>query len=331
MQTSPLVRRRRILPPLILVLAAGAFAQVKLPPPDADGWMKLFRGDNVGDFFEIYPGANWQEHLAFPAKKAFDHKGDTITSLGNPGGHVVFKQVFSHYRIQYEIMFPGTMGNAGMLLHARENEEFLDGNHQFPRSVECQGDYNQGLGELWTISKIWVTVRAKGDAANHVYDSTAAEVLHGSNVFNSNRRCHMNPDKAVKQSGVWNKVEAVVNGADSISHYVNGVRVIRYTKIYIDETPRRPLDSGKLAWQSEGSGVWYRNIRLKLLPGDPLYPTVQAGRPDGQSLGPAPARKTLLFRDGVLGFFPADREDGAGADARGRELPRILGETPKAP
>lgn len=306
---------------MALVAAVGARGQtVNLPAPDKDGWIKLFRGNNHSDFYARLSG-NIGQDVAFTANTAnatFKSTGDTIQTTGRPTGHLAFKQVFSHYHFKMEMMIP-SQTNCGLLLHIRENEEKMG---DFPRSVECQGDPNQGMGELWTISKVWVTVKVKS-ASDHTYDSAGVEVAHGSNNFDNSRVCHQSKNM-YKGNGQWNLVEAVVNGADSISHIINGTRVMRYTKVRIENDNNKPLNNGRIAVQAEGSTAYYRSIYIRLLPGDPLYTPVYAEFNARNTIRKPAARKTLILKDGVLGLRTPGAESQEWVDLRGKALPRLI-------
>lgn len=305
-----------------LALAAAGMARaqtVNLPPPDQDGWIKLFRGNNQADFYARLSG-NINQDVAFTnsANATFRSVGDTIQTTGRPTGHLAFKQAFSHYHFKMEMMIP-SQTNCGLLLHIRENEEKMG---DFPRSVECQGDPNQGMGELWTISKVWVTVKVRSNT-DRTYDSTGVEVAHGSNNFDNSRVCHQSRNM-YKGHGQWNLVEAVVNGADSISHLVNGVRVMRYTKVRIENDMNKPLNSGRIAVQAEGSTAYYRNIYIKLLPGDPLYAPVYAELNRRNTIRQPAAKKVLFLENGILAVRDAGEGGGRAFDVGGRILPSSM-------
>ena len=308
-----------VLAGMALVAAVGARGHaVNLPAPDKDGWIKLFRGNNHSDFYARLSG-NINQDVAFTTGQngTFKSVGDTIQTTGKPTGHLAFKQEFSHYHFKMEMMLPAQT-NCGLLLHIRENEEKMG---DFPRSVECQGDPNQGMGELWTISKVWVTVKVKSNS-DHTYDPNGVEVAHGSNNFDNSRVCHQSQNKFTGYNQ-WNLVEAVVNGADSVSHIINGTRVMHYTKLRIENNMSKPLGSGRIAVQAEGNTAYYRGLYIKLLPGDPLYTPVYAEFNARNTIRKPAARKALILEDGVLGL----RTTGAGSqwvDLRGKALPRLI-------
>src|SRR5690606_9454053 len=77
----------------------------------------------------------------------------------------------------------------------------------------------------------------------------------------------------------WVTVEVETHGHGVTTHYVDGQVVMRYHSPRIaprtqPEAVIKYLTSGLMAWQSEGSNVLYRDLRIKLFPEDPLYETL---------------------------------------------------------
>lgn len=326
----------RSLPAVILSIAAclaPATAQtVRLPEPDKDGWIRLFRGNNPGDFYIANNGgsAPAKSKLAFP-NETYSGSGDTLKVTGKPGGQIYFNQGFSHYRVRYQMRFPGSTGNCGMLLHVQENDAPTNG---FPRSVESQGDPRQGMGQLWPIGDIWVTINAKSKDGRITYDPTAPEITYGGKDWSSRviagKDGWPKPDYAVMSALTgWATQEAEVHGSDSIAHYVNDTLRIKYRQPRVSSggtsnNVTKYLKSGLIAWQSEGTNVWYREIKIKLLPGDPLYTPTYAGFHARNTIRRPIARKALILKDGVLGIREAGLENGRVFDIGGRVVPRLL-------
>jgi hypothetical protein len=316
-----------------LALSGGAQAQlapgVNLPAPDSAGWIKIFRGvQDTGNFYRfmgttrVVPAQNKQHFLgtnpASPSAPFTVVGGDTIRSAGSPAGHLIFKQTLSHYRVSYQLRWPGATGNTGMLLKVQENDTAQS--QGFPRSVECQGDPNQGIGQIWALGSIregtamqnggtWVTFRGRsithpfGGTARQ-FDTASPEIHYGGGGDPSNNlivglQGWRQPRPAALNCGTgstcqgnntgWVTVEADVHGHDTTKHFVEGELVMQYHSPRI--APRNDqaavmkyLTSGQIAWQSEGSNVYFRNLKIKLYPEDPLYATlyptnVQAGIP----------------------------------------------------
>ncbi|MEO6095536.1 MAG: DUF1080 domain-containing protein [Fibrobacteria bacterium] len=246
----------------------GQTPVVSLPMPDAEGWIKLFRGNNASDFFTYY--SDRSKNNAFP-DNTFKSSADTVVVSGTPTGHIIFKQPFSHYRIKFEEMMPDRLGNAGLLVHVQVDDPPLFGS--FPRSIECQGDPGQGMGQVWCIGNVWVKVHATSNGTPQ-YNPTSPEITYGAK--NDNSRQILGIKKPSMKVGEWVLMEAEVHGADSLEHLVRGETIIKYSNPHV-APPTNPdqvekvLKSGLIAWQSEGVPVRYRNIMIKLFPEDPLY------------------------------------------------------------
>jgi hypothetical protein len=139
------------------------------------------------------------------------------------------------------------------------------------------------MGQLWAISDVWVTVRARLGGNQPVYDPTAAPITYGAE--NTNKRVvagiegWAKPALTPQLNQQWTTIEAEVHGSDSISHFVNGKLMIRYEKPRVAPANNpnqieKYLENGLIAWQSEGVPIWYRALEIKLFPKDPLYETV---------------------------------------------------------
>lgn len=304
---------------LAAIMALAARAQtpaVKLPKPDAEGWIKLWRGDNPGDFFTYYGSSN--ANNPFP-DNTFKFSADTIVVSGTPTGHILFKQSFSHYRIRFEQMMPVKLGNSGMLVHVQLNDPALWGT--FPRSIECQGDPTQGMGQIWCISNVWVTVHATAGGTPR-YNPASPLITYGAK--NDGSRQILGTKEPALKVGEWVMIEAEVHGSDSLEHLVRGETMIKYTNPHV-APPDNPnqvekmLKSGLIAWQSEGVPVRYRNIQIKLFKDDPLYaslyPTTSAA--DYRILPRTASKPALRMEQGVLRVLAGERT----LSVTGRALP----------
>ncbi len=263
------------------------------------------RGNNASDFYTFYTGdIPAKSRKTFP-DATFKYIGDTISVTGSPTGHIIFKQPFSHYRIRYQIRWPGGLGNCGMLLHIQENDSAMWG--QFPRSIESQGDPNKGMGQIWAIGRVWVTVHAKSGPQ---YDPASPEINYGGADDNSRLITGIHgygqPQPVELRLHDWVSFEADVHGSDSISHSVMGEVQIKYRNPRVASRTNanqveKLLKDGLLGWQSEGASVQYRNIEIKLYPEDPLYKTLYTtGLNQVTIREKAHANQGLEFRDGVL-------------------------------
>lgn len=312
---------------LIAALACTGFAQaptLTLPKPDAEGWIRIFRGNNTSDF-TVYTGGGAPSRNPQPFGAPFlVQGGDTIRTTGSPNAQLIFRQNFSHYRMQVQLRWPGNLGNTGVMTKLQYDDTGQGGG--LPRAIECQGDPGQGMGQIWALGSIggqaggtWITVRARmvshpfggGQAAQA--DSTAPEIDYGGVGAPSNNLIigfpgWQQPRPAALNNGGWVTFEVESHGHDTTRHFIDGRKVMEYRNPRI--APRnnansviKHLTQGMLSVQSEGTQVWYRNWRIMLLPEDPLYASLY-GPPVNLAPRPiAPSRASrwrLGFQDGVL-------------------------------
>jgi hypothetical protein len=312
---------------------------VNLPAPDSAGWIKIFRGaQDTGNFYR-YTGSSRvvpaQNRLSWPADPFTVLGGDTIRSDGSPGGLLVFKQTLSHYRVRFQMKWPGSIGNAGLLMKVQENDTAQS--QGFPRSVECQGDPNQGVGQIWALGSIrqggsmvnggtWVTLRAStfnhpaswctGSELAARYDSTQPEIswggggdpcgnlIVGAPGWQYPRPATLHTGTAWRTNTDWVTVEVETHGKDTTTHFVEGQVVMKYHSPRV--APRANADSvikylasGLMGWQSEGSNVYYRDLKIKVFPEDSLYRHLYPTSLRGATVAPKRAAGTrVIFERG---------------------------------
>lgn len=311
---------------------AQSLPTVKLPKPDSAGWIKVFRGDNQTDF-SVYTGNG------SPASEAsktpfggpfYVQGGDTIRTSGNPGGQLIFKQTFSHYMMEVQLRWPGNVFNTGTMEKIQWNDNGQGGG--LPTCVECQGDPNQGMGQVWCLgangARPWITFKGKTDSHGAIVDSTQKPMDFGGS---GGQNCIVGfpgwqkpyPD-AVKAHG-WVTIRTEVHGKDTTRHFVDGQKVMEYWNPRIAKTNDanavvKTLSDGMISVQSEGGEVWYRGWKIKLLPEDPLYkdlypPTSALAAP--RPLGKGPERYTLGFNGSTLSILS---EGKPALDLTGRRI-----------
>lgn len=270
-----------------LAASSGVLAQttptVKLPKPDSAGWIRIWRGDNQSDF-SIYTGNGKPAEEA--AKAAFGgpfyvQGGDTLRTSGSPSGQLIFKQNFSHYVMEVQLRWPGALCNTGSMEKIQWNDIGQGGG--LPTCIECQGDPNQGMGQVWCLgpgaARPWISFRGKTDSHGAQVDSSKPEMHFGGS---GGQNCIVGfpgwqqPRPAAVNEKGWVTIRVEAHGKDTTRHYIDGVKVMEYRNPRIAKTNNaddvvKYLTEGMVSIQSEGGEVWYRGWRLKLLPQDPLY------------------------------------------------------------
>ena len=254
--------RRLLLPFAILSLAISSLACGEWAPifngKNLDGWVpkitKHEAGVNVHDTFRVEDGI---------LKVSYENYGE----FDGRFGHLYSEKSYSHYLLRMEYRFEGEMMpdaphyvnlNSGFMVHAQPAHE-MKLNQNFPVSVEFQFLADEGKGHRQTgnVCTPGTLIEIDGETiTQHIVKSSAPTF----------------------PAGEWISVEIEVRGGESIVHRVNGEDVLRFEKPSLDPNDEKfgaqdlikggkPLliESGHIALQAEGQGVWFRNIELKQL------------------------------------------------------------------
>jgi len=223
---------------------------------DLDGWtVKITKhnlGENFGDTFRVENGL---------LKIAYD-KYDT---LGGQFGHLFYKEKFSYYLVAVEYRFIGeqvkggpewALRNNGIMVHSQSPESMrLD--QDFPTSLEVQLLGGDGVHE-----------RPNGNVCtpgtNIVIDGT----LYTPHCYQLRARTYHGEQ--------WVRVVAEVLGSERITHFVEGVPVISYTKPQLGGEAKSPefgtragelLTEGYIALQAESHSTEFRKVEVLNLVG----------------------------------------------------------------
>ena len=215
--------------------AATAFASVsrcaQQPQPRS-----LFDGKDLSGWHVDVPTPDSNVRLRNP----FIVRTGMLVSLGEPRGHLITDETYRDYRLEAEYRFPGTPGNAGVLVHASTPRALYG---MFPRSIEVQME-SGNAGDFWCIVEdIRVPDMERRRGPPYEWGTTEGKARRILNLT----------DNSEKPVGQWNTmvIEAV---GRSIRVWVNGDLV----NDGFDAT----ADHGQIALQSEGSEVEFRKLVL---------------------------------------------------------------------
>lgn len=117
-------------------------------------------------------------------------------------------------------------------------------------------------GDYWGVMDVLADIPArKNEKGNYVYQAGAGPVPFQDKTP-VGRWCIKNPDSE-KPSGQWNVVDLYCVG-DTCVHVLNGkVNLVVLHARHLVKGQVRPLTRGKIQLQSEGSEVFYRNVRIQ--------------------------------------------------------------------
>jgi hypothetical protein len=225
---------------------------------DLDGWtVKIAKhplGENYADTFRVEDGV---------LKVSYDGYG----KFDGQFGHLYTNLPYSRYILRLEYRFTGTPmadapewagRNSGVMIHAAS-------------------PLTMSLGQSWPVSMelqfLCLGTKAGRQTGNVCTPGTNLE-MNDQLVLHHIIEAH---DSKLSPLDEWIAAEIEVHGNDLVIHRINGVEVLRYSHPQLD--PRDPdakrllaagaplqLSSGHIALQAESQPVWFRNIRLKVLP-----------------------------------------------------------------
>ena len=169
-------------------------------------------------------------------KDLFYVEDGVMHTLGLPFGYIKTKESYSSYKLHLEWKWTGEPTNSGVLLNVQEPDMI------FPRCVECQL-MNGKAGDIVLMGK-----------------GTSISVKDSTYVVPSEQNRYLGipkfEDSSEKPAGEWNSYDITLQDG-KIEVVVNGVLQNVGTAMSLTE--------GKIALQSEGSPLQFRNIYIQPL------------------------------------------------------------------
>ncbi len=156
---------------------------------------------------------------------------DVLSCAGQPIGYIETEKSYESFELELEWRFDPKKGagNSGVLLRVVGEDQV------WPKSMEAQL-HSENAGDIWNIGDFTATVDASRTQG---------------------RRTVKNYDTNEKPLGGWNHYRIVFDGP-TLMLFVNGT--LQNVATHCEAVP------GRLALQSEGAHIQFRNIRLRELP-----------------------------------------------------------------
>jgi hypothetical protein len=238
---------------------------------DEEEWLTLFNGQDLDDWIPKisgYPvGINYADTFRVE-NGLFTVSYDGYDDFDRQFGHIFYKDSFSHYRVLVEYRFTDKHApnapdwanrNSGIMVHSQDPETMPPG-QDFPISLEVQF-----LGGL-------------GDGNPRPTGNMCSPGTHIEYEGEFNETHCINSTSATFDGDQWVVAEALVMGADKITHFINGEKVIEYENttfgggVVSGHRPEmkpdgEPLGEGYLSLQSEGHQIQFRRVELLNLKG----------------------------------------------------------------
>jgi len=254
-----------------VTLTAGATPQPVRNDPGRQEWIQLFNGRNLDGwtpkFAKHDPGEDFLDTFRVE-NGLLEVRYDKWTRFDGEFGHLFYKDAFSYYRVAAEYRFVGQQVAGGPAWANRNNGVMLHSPH--PKTMLKDQDF-----------PISLEVQLLGGLSDGKPRSTANLCTPGSNVFMDGvlhtQHCTNSTSKTY-DGDQWVRVEAEVHGDELIQHFVDGVKVIEYTKPQIGGGAVSPVDpavkvdgtpmaSGYISIQAETAPADFRKIELLNLSG----------------------------------------------------------------
>ncbi len=248
--------------------AVSTVAQDTAARADRKDWIQLFNGRNL---------EGWTVKIA--KHKVGDNYGNTFrvengllkisydqySTLDGQFGHLFYREKFSYYLIAVEYRFVGeqvkgapewAFRNNGIMVHSQSPESMgLD--QDFPTSIEVQLLGGDGIHD-----------RPNGNVC-----TPGTNIVMNGTLYTPH--CYQLKAKTYHGDG-WVRVVAEVLGSERITHYVEGIPVITYTKPQLGGDVKSPefanregelLSEGYIALQAESHPTEFRKVELLNLVG----------------------------------------------------------------
>ena len=183
--------------------------------------------DHFGETKRLFNGkdlAGWT-FSSDKNKEAWSVKDGILLNQGRPGGYIRTKADYTNYILRLQWRHLGK-GNGGVLLRTVGPDKV------WPRSIEAQGQFN-AAGDIWNIDKFPMKAAPDRTRGRHT------------------RKMHPSNEKPANDG--WNQYEITMDGP-KLELKVN--ELVQNTATECWET------AGKIALQSEGSKMEFRNIVL---------------------------------------------------------------------
>ena len=174
---------------------------------------------------------NWSFHSKDPNVKkeqVFTVKDGVIHCVGKPAGYIKTNDTYTNYnlKLQWRFVKPG---NSGVLLRVQEPDKV------WPQALEAQLN-SRDAGDIWIIENFPAKLDEKRTSGR--------------------RTVKMKPTNE-KPIGEWNQYDITVDGPN-VTLKVNGE--------IQNEAKDVAVKPGRIALQSEGSIIEFRNVELTVLP-----------------------------------------------------------------
>lgn len=259
---------------LPLLFAACSTARTtsgtKASTPDKEEWQTLFNGKNLDGWDVKITGYDLNDNFGNTFRVENGNlvtRYDKYDQFNQRYGHLFYKKDFSYYRFVTEYRFVGEQAtggegwatrNSGIMVHGQPAAT-MGKDQDFPISIEVQL-----LGGL-----------DKGERPTCNLCTPGTNIVYNGKL--DTRHC-INSTSKTYNGDQWVRAEVLVFGDSLIQHFVNGEKVLEYTKPQMgggnvgnfnaaQKIDGQLLEHGSISLQSESHPVEFRKVEILDLKG----------------------------------------------------------------
>ncbi len=201
------------------------------------GWRLLFDGETA---------EQWRGFHREDLPEGWQVVDGTLARVAR-GGDIITREKFEHFDLKIDWKI-APRGNSGIFFRVVEQHE------------------GRRFGAVWHV----------GPEYQILCDARRGDRPPGKTHAGANYDLHAPKHDVVRPTGEWNQARLVVHG-DRVEHYLNGKKIVSY-EIGSEEWEQLVAGTkfrnhpfygripvGHIALQDHGSGVWFRNIRIREL------------------------------------------------------------------
>jgi len=253
----------------LFLLAASGFAQ---NDPNRKDWIQLFNGRDLDGWVPKIAGYPLGENYVntFRVENGLLRVSyDQYQEFGNRFGHLFYrKRKFSHYIVAAEYRFVGeqvkggpdwAFRNNGIMFHCQAPET-MGKDQDFPISIEGQLLGGNSDGKPRSTANMC---------------SPGTEIIYQGKLYKDH--C-LNSSSPTFDGEQWVRAEFLVRGSGTITHFVNGQKVLEYEMPQYgggnvdnyDATTKidgKLIEGGYISLQSESHPIDFRKVELLNLAG----------------------------------------------------------------
>jgi len=238
--------------------ANGSKDEVQTEPE----WVSLFNGvDLTGWQVKIKDqplGLNWKNtFIVVDSTLSVDYSA--YENFDDSFGHIFYKNSYSNYRLKLQYRFTGEQLEGGENW-ANKNSGVM---------IHCQSPETMELDQSFPVC---LEVQLLGGLTENEPRSTGNLCTPGTHVVMDNKivttHC-IDSNSDTYYGSEWIDLELVVRNDSIISHFIDGKKVIEYSKPVIGgdhntqiDKDGTPLKEGYISLQSESHPVAFKNIML---------------------------------------------------------------------